>query len=290
MSHLSFENLRCFLAAAEQLNFRRAAGVVALTPAAFSQRIKQLEDHLGVSLFERSSRRVALTAEGQALRPSARQALAALSRCSDLRPGIAHFTLGTRFELGTSWLTPAVIALEPEPQRWRVELVFGNGEEIVARLERGTVDAIVTSSPVVRDDWSAEVLHPECYAFVGTPDLVDTLPLNKLEDSQRHQLLDIDANLPLARYLLSASPGIEFSRTRCCGTGAAVRAFALAGLGVAVLPNYMVAADIEAGRFVRLLPEVELLRDSFRLMYRKDSSMCEQLADFAAYLRSRPLT
>ncbi len=57
---LSTENLRCFLEGARRLNFRAAAKAVALSLAAFGQRIRQLEDDLGVSLFRRSTRQVLL--------------------------------------------------------------------------------------------------------------------------------------------------------------------------------------------------------------------------------------
>ena len=54
----SLDNLRCFVAAAQSSSFRAAARVVALTPAALGQRIKQLEEQIGVPLFERTTRRV----------------------------------------------------------------------------------------------------------------------------------------------------------------------------------------------------------------------------------------
>ena len=68
----SIENLRCFDAAARLLRFRAAAKAVALTPAALGHRIRQLEDELGVKLFERTTRTVRLTAEGLAVLPHAR--------------------------------------------------------------------------------------------------------------------------------------------------------------------------------------------------------------------------
>ena len=59
------DSLRCFEAAAVALNFRRAARAVALPPAAFSDRIRQLEDQVGEPLFKRSTRQVALTVAGR---------------------------------------------------------------------------------------------------------------------------------------------------------------------------------------------------------------------------------
>ena len=287
------DSLRCFLAAAEHLNFRRAAAAVALTPAAFSQRIKQLEGQLGVQLFERSTHHVALTPSGQALVARAHAALEAVHACraaAEEAPAQLTMSLGTRFELGMSWIVPAVIDLRSERPDWRIHLTFGSGTEILDRLDKGRVDAIVTSSPSVNVDWAAEVLHPETYALVGAPATLDAHPVRTPEDAGAHTLLDIDADMPLARYVVSVCPGLRFGDLWPCGTGAAVLELARRGLGIAVLPEYMIADDLREGRLIRLLPEVEPLRDSFRLMYRATSPLHESLEALAEVLRARPLT
>jgi len=288
----SVDSLRCFVAAAQQLNFRRAAAEVALTPAALSQRIKQLEDQLGCVLFDRSSRHVALTPSGTALLERARPALEALRACADVAdsgPSRLRLTIGTRFELGMSYLLPAILELRTSKPHWRVEPVFGSGPEILERLERGAVDAIVTSAPVADALWESMVLHPEAYELVGAPSLIARTPLRAPEDSAAHVLLDVDGDLPLARYALSVCPGLSFGDVWRVGTGAAVHTLARAGQGVAVLPTHMVEADLREGRLVRLLPELALLGDTFRLIHRRESPLTDALAELAEVLRARPL-
>src|SRR5439155_249098 len=107
------ESLRCFEAAAALLNFRVAANTVALSPAAFGERIKRLEDQLEAPLFVRTTRRVALTPAGQRLVPHVRRLLADAERCAEIvhehaAPSPYALAIGTRFELGLSWLTPAL--------------------------------------------------------------------------------------------------------------------------------------------------------------------------------------
>jgi DNA-binding transcriptional LysR family regulator len=287
------ESLRCFVAAAEHLNFRRAAAEVALTPAALSQRIRQLEELLDCRLFDRSPRHVALTHAGQALLERARPALAALASCFEATtaaPERIRFSVGTRFELGMSWLVPTVDELRATRPHWQIDLVFGSGPEILDRLAQARVDAIVTSAPVADEDWEAEVLHPESYVLVGAPQLLDARPLQHTDDAAAHTVLDVDGDLPLARYLLSVCPNLRFAEVWRCGTGAAVHAFVLSGRGVAVLPRYMVRQDVEAGRLVELLSAFEPLTDTFRLLYRRSSPVRDVLSELAAILRSRPLT
>jgi DNA-binding transcriptional LysR family regulator len=290
----SIESLRCFFAAAQHLNFRRAAGEVGLTATAFSERIRALERELSATLFTRTTRRVELTTAGRALVPACEQALGSVLSCVKAVTAPESFAvrlrIATRFELGLSWLLPALSALERERPNFQIDLYFGSGADILEQLERGAVDAAVTSAPVARANWHGEVLHPEHYSFVGAARLLRSRPLRSPRDALQHTLLDVDETLPLARYLLSATPALEFERTRFCGTGAAVLARVLAGDGVAVLPTHMVAAHLKGKRLLQLLSRVQLLSDSFRLVYRRSSHQGSALNEVAAYLRGCALS
>ena len=84
--------LRAFEAAARHLSLTKAALELNVTPGALSHQIRGLEDHLGLKLFDRGVRSIALTAAGKALRPGLqagflhiRDALASLNRLADAR-------------------------------------------------------------------------------------------------------------------------------------------------------------------------------------------------------------
>lgn len=288
----SVDSLRCFVAAAEHLNFRRAAAQVALTPAALSQRIKQLEGQLECRLFERSPRHVELTPAGHTLLARAHAALKELRSCANLigtQTRSAKLTLGTRFELGTTWIVPALIELRRSHPHWAIDLAFGSGRDILNQLESGKLDAIVTSAPKAKATWRADVLHPEHYCFVATPQRLELAPIQGVCDVAPHPLIDLNEDLPLARYLLSVCPALTFASVWKVGTSSAVRALTLASEGVAVLPEYLIQEDLAAGRLVKLLPEFEPLSDTFRLVYRDASPLVDTLAELANELRSRPL-
>src|SRR5690348_12666697 len=78
MVDLDTRLLRAFVTVAEELNFTRAAERLFVAQQALSSQIRQLEGRLGVTLFERTTRRVALTEAGERLLPHARAALEAL--------------------------------------------------------------------------------------------------------------------------------------------------------------------------------------------------------------------
>src|SRR5688572_16866438 len=113
----ALDSLRCFVEAARLLNFRAAARAVALTPAALGQRIRQLEEQVGTRLFHRTTRSVVLTEPGLALVPYAQRALASAADClragrGEVGPSALELVVGTRHELGLSWLTPILPDLE----------------------------------------------------------------------------------------------------------------------------------------------------------------------------------
>ena len=289
----SVDSLRCFLSAAVHLNFRRASSEVGLTPTAFGERIRSLEEDLGCALFARTTRWVELTAEGRALLPAVERALAVVEACLDAvrAPADApvRLRIGTRFELGQSWLSPSCLALEHARPNWQIDLYCGSGPDILERLERGLLDAAVTSAPTASAAWQVEVLHEETYEFVASPRLLKGRPFDRSAHASQHTLLDVDEHLPLARYLMSAAPNLRFAQVRVFGAGALVRECALAGLGVAVLPTYMIEPDLAARRLRRILPRAKLLSDSFRLLFRKSSRLSSVLTQLADHLRRCPL-
>jgi len=290
------ESLRCFEAAATHLSFRIAAKAVALSPAAFGDRIKRLEEQLAASLFARSTRRVALTPAGHRLLVQARRVLDEAARCvhvvrDDAAPIPYALTLGTRFELGLSWLTPALRPLHAQRPERTLHLVFGDSADLLARARNAVLDALVTSARLSAGNLAYELLHTEDYVFVGSTALIGRRPLARGADAAHHTLLDISPELPLFRYFLDARRGESwtFAKLEYLGTIGAIRLRALQGAGVAVLPRYFVEPDLHARRLVRLVPRTQLQRDAFRLVWRANHPRQAELRVLAADLARLPL-
>ena len=275
---LSVESLRCFAEAARLLNFRAAARAVALSPAALGQRIRQAEDELDVKLFHRTTRAVVLTEAGQKLLPYAEKALASIEDCRRASRGALggapmDLVLGTRHELGLSWILPMTEKLEQQQPGLTLHFYFGSGPDLITRVRSLMIDCAVTSTRIVDPKLDGVRLHDEHYVFVGHPTLLRRAPLARAGDAKRHTLFDTTEDLPLFRYLRDAPGGIDsldFHRVVRLGTIAAIRQQVLLGKGVAVLPEYFVSKDLQARRLVRILPRLRLLSDFFRLVFRVD--------------------
>ena len=288
------DSLRCFVAAARLLRFRAAAKSLALTPAAFGQRVRQLEDLLGAPLFERTTRKVSLTGAGLRLLPVAERALGAAADCARAVQGEgglpeAEITLGTRHELGVSWIVPQLDRIAKRHPTLHTHLYFGSGPDLVLRVRTMEIDCAVTSTRFTDPRLDEIRLHREDYVLVGARALLDKTPLRKPEHAAAHTLLDISAELPLFRYLRDAGADLRFARVLRLGTIAAIRARALEGAGVAVLPHYFVKADLHKKTLVRALPKIEAAHDYFRLIFRGDDPRRVVYEALAEALSEEPL-
>ena len=290
----SLETLRCFEVAARSSSFRAAARELALTPAAVGQRIRSLEEQLGAPLFRRTTRSVALTREGLALVPKAKEALEAAARCLERSERVAprELTLGTRHELGMSFLLPLRQAVHEALPNLTLHYYFGSGVDLLARVRLREVDLAVTSSRFNDPVLDSVRLHREDYVLVGAPELLRERPLRSDEQARGHTLLDISAELPLFRYFREAPQGgdrLRFARLLRCGSIDPIRTLVLAGEGVAVLPLYQVQPELDAGRLERIFPSVRLLFDYFRLVFRADDPRRSVYETIAATLLAHPL-
>jgi DNA-binding transcriptional LysR family regulator len=149
MDRLETRELAYFLAVADELHFGRAAAQLRIAQPALSKSIRQLERRLGVVLFERTSRAVALTPAGRVLAREARHALDAVSAASrrTRRAGGVDPRLILAIKAGgDAGLLPAILAAyDREPRSLPVEVVFA--ADRVRLLREGLADAALLYSP-----------------------------------------------------------------------------------------------------------------------------------------------
>ena len=292
------ESIQCFVAAARTLNFRAAAKQVALTPAAFGKRVKSLEEQLDQRLFERTTRHVSLTPAGQRFLPEARRLLNVAAQCMRIGRGQSgpvpmNLTIGTRYELGISWLMPMLHGLRASQPHLTIDYYFGSGPDLEDRVRRFDINCAVTSRVFVDPVFDAIRLKREDYVFVGSNSLLQDRPFQSSADAHNHCLIDVQVEQPLFRYFrdaVDAPDQLRFGEARIMGTTAAIRLLVLAGEGVAVLPYYLVKPDLDAGRLQLIFPDIEPRCDYFRLMYRRDDPHAELYGEVAAFMRSQTLT
>jgi len=165
MSDLEVRELRYFVAVAEELNFSRAAERLGMAQPPLSRAISQLERRLGAQLFERDTRRVALTAAGLTLLDEARSALDAMSAAArrTRRAASATPTLVVTAKPGvaTGLLQQTVdsyTALRGTPQ---VQIAVSGYRQQADMVRDGRADVALLSSPYDERGLDAEPLVTE---------------------------------------------------------------------------------------------------------------------------------
>ncbi|RZL89405.1 MAG: LysR family transcriptional regulator, partial [Variovorax sp.] len=157
---------RQFVAVAEELHFGRAAARLHMTQPPVTQAIAQLERTLGVRLFDRTQRRVALTPAGEALLPDVRELLArahALPRRARAAAAgeVGRVRLAFVSTIGFERLPVWVRAFRAQCPDVALELVEATGDVQLEALARGDIDAGL-------------MLHSPGFAPVG----LDSLPVS----------------------------------------------------------------------------------------------------------------
>ncbi|KRG86909.1 LysR family transcriptional regulator [Stenotrophomonas daejeonensis] len=151
--YLSLRQLQIFSAIAEAGTTTAAGEAIGLSQSAVSAALSELENLLGLALFDRIGRRLVLNGHGQALLPEARTLLAGMVdierrfRTTDELRAPVHWRVGASTTIG-NYLMPARIAgLQQRNGQAHVDLVIGNTREVVAAVQRLEVDIGLIEGP-----------------------------------------------------------------------------------------------------------------------------------------------
>lgn len=247
--------LRAFEAAARLGSVSAAADELHVTHGAVSRQVKALEEALGCPLFVRQGRGLALTTAGQRLAEAAAGAFEPLRRTwSQLRaPASATaLVLGCPGSLLARWMIPRMGRLAADLPGLRLHLAANEATPDAALA--GLDAALLIGTPPWPTGWRVHRLAPERIGPVLSPRhpsharLAGAPPRALLEEPLLHT-----ASRPSAWPEWAARTGLDAGGLRL-GTGFEHLYYlleaAVAGLGVAIAPQELVQADIEAGRLV----------------------------------------
>jgi LysR family glycine cleavage system transcriptional activator len=250
----SLNGLRAFEAAARHLSFTQAAAELNVTQTAISHQIRRLEEELGIRLFIRKNRALALTPKARDYLPGVRAAFNDLRLATDqlLRKDDDHvLTVSTLASLAAKWLLPRLTAFQEAHPGIDVRITTSTA---LVDFRGGDVDAAIRYG---RGNWQglrAEWLMADDFFPVCSPALLNgKRPLKCPEDLREHMLLHTSTNSDDWRQWLTAAglpsdiskqPGITFDLILMT-----VQA-AIDGIGVAMGRTSYVQDDIAKGRLV----------------------------------------
>ncbi|MCK8787730.1 LysR substrate-binding domain-containing protein [Roseomonas sp. NAR14] len=240
---LEIDLLRAFVAVAETGSFTAAAEVVARSQSAVSQKILRLEELLGRRVFERTSRSLALTREGEKLLVGARRVLEQhdITVRSLLEPAVGNLRLGVSEDFVPGLLPGMLTRFQRLHPGLHLELMTGLSHGLLEAYEAGRLDVVIAKKDGAaqrgRVIWREQL---DWIAAVGyRPDFDRPAPLVMLPPPCTYREVMVQALDSVRREWFAACTASSL---------AGIQAAVAGGLGVTVLGRSFMGAGLQALR------------------------------------------
>ncbi len=239
-----------FDAAARHLNFRLAAEEINLTQGAVAQQVRRLEADLGVQLFDREARGLALTGVGREYHGSVRRALAIVDEATrKLQPDNTKVTLSVTPSFASKWLVPRLHKFtEVYPD---IDIQTVASERLADFRSDGVEIAIRQGRPPFGEKLRVELLAQVELCAVCSPDYADrATPIRQFDDFADHPLIRDSHNhwdrLFEAAGIKARHRMMQFNQTALAMDAAAN------GQGIALAPRLLLSAELAEEKLVEL--------------------------------------
>lgn len=286
----SLNAIRTFASAGRHLSFTAAAAELNVTQGAVSRLVQSLERDLGVALFERRGRSIELTATGGAYHHRISAALGEIQAATDVvRPRMA----GSRLQinvlptLALRWLVPRLADFQIRHPDIHVEVTAGDGPADLAAL--GCDMAIRFGVPPF-PGLEATLLMGEEVGVVCAPDyLRHAPPLSGPVDLPAQRLLRHTTRPDAWQAFLGASGVVapDLSRAQGFEHFFMLAEAAAAGMGIALMPLFLVQEDLVTGRLVQPIPQRFQPEGAYYLLHRPGALRGRHLQLFKFWLMQR---
>ncbi|MDX2307163.1 MAG: LysR family transcriptional regulator [Hyphomicrobium sp.] len=240
-------------------SYAEAARALGLTRSAVSKAVMELEQLLGARLLERTTRRVGPTEAGRAYYERCVDILARVeetelqvSRLHDEPRGVLKINAPMTF--GALYMGDAIARFMTRYRDLRVELLLN--DRFVDPVEEG-VDVTIRIARLSDSSLVAKKLAPARRVLAASPEyLARHGQPDRLADLAHHQCLNYGHSTTLQRWDLTdngETVSVPIRSALCSNNGDVLRAAALAGHGITLLPTFILGKDIRAGRLMTIL-------------------------------------
>lgn len=272
----NLNQLRFFVNVAQAGGFSEAARRLGVTTSTLSKNVTRLEEEIGVKLFARTTRSVALTVEGERLLEGAQRLLddadnLAAEFSGSLDSPRGRLVISAPAVFGRVWLTERVLTFMQRFQEIEIELMFedrqvdlaSEGVDVAVRIgELGDSPNIVARK--LFNDRVFSAASPGYLARMGTPTSLEELANHRgvhyrVRNTGRLFPFMFDVDGELIRTTLD--PVLVGNSVD------ALKQAAEAGLGIAQLPSFLVEESFAAGTLIEILPDLRMERFPYSIIY-----------------------
>ncbi|MEZ8085879.1 LysR family transcriptional regulator [Vibrio sp. ZF57] len=285
------DDLEMVLTVVDAGGFSAAAEALDVQVAKVSRSVSKVESQLGVSIFNRTTRRVELTEEGRQFVDSVRVGLQMIQSAEEEIVSRGELPKG---RLRVDAASPFVFhQLVPLVQSFKeaypdIELELTSNEGFVDLLEKRT-DVAIRIGKLSDSTLHARPLGKSLLHIVASPDYLAKRGLpTKPEDLSSHQIVGFAGNKVLNHWPLPNQSDV--APTVTASNGETVRQLVLAGNGIACLSGFMVQEDMAAGRLIPILEQDKLAntdRERVNAVYYKSSSVSKRISAFIDFILPR---
>ena len=254
-------NLRIFRTAAAVLNFTEAAEILGMSQPNVTQRLARLEKELHTMLFRRTGRSVELTPEGEVLKEECEKLFAMesgiLRKLRDAAKGRSSYTLGGTVTAGSFLLIGMIAAYRRENPGCALHLEIGGAADLLARLDAGELDLVLTDDVYDRKHFLCEPYCTDELIPVFAPGLIREERFSVRDHLRRGGRFIFDGlNSGSCRAFLHylrcrRLPEPAEGQLAAAGSLDAVKQLAQSGAGTAVLSSLAVENELRAGVLLR---------------------------------------
>ena len=255
---MNTQELKCFLRVAQRMNFTRAAEELYLTPPTVTHHIQKLEAELGVQLFQRDSKSVQLTLEGETFYQDAREIMmkieAAFSHVNDVRNSKHTFLrIGCVTSQEVSALSNSLSLLRKKFPCVEPRIIIADFTQQLRMLKEDHLDLILGSKDMItgQNDFRFHALYSCRSCAIFSQDYSTIFSGNEvsLDDLSPYPLIALNPkNIPIhpndaiEKFLTQKAQPIHIVRQE---DACSVITLASSGYGIGILPGYVLSHSVQ---------------------------------------------
>jgi len=285
------DDLTILLAVIDNGGFSAAAEALNIQVARVSRSVSKIEKQLGVSILNRTTRRIEVTNEGHQFIETIRSGLLQLHNAEEELVSRGELPKGhLRIDAASPFVFHQLVPLiQPFKEAYPdITLAITSNEGIVDLLEKRT-DLAIRIGRLENSTLHARLLGKSSLQVVASPNYLAKkgIPTNTAQLSE-HDLVGLSGAKTLNQWPIKGFTTIQPCITS--SNGETVRQLALTGNGIACLSDFMIKKDIEAGLLVPLLDHERLLnndRERINAVYYKSSAIAKRISAFIDFIQPK---